>query len=160
MNSVQHWTYAWIFRASTWRWLFSGPWWFVDLFLSGTVGAVIGYLVGDAVARRTLDSVVANIFINDAGIAQPLQGLTTLAALEDKNLKISFDPPELQQSEICEYSRIMGKSHTEVWLNYMSKYSMCFSVTDRGEKDWVVRPKKGSLDLDQRNGVWRCKCTS
>lgn len=126
---------------------------------SAAVGSVFGAIVGlIAAALASQPPIEAFIFTNDQGYAQPMRALLEPLKEEKEKITLTFDPSELKQVYVCEYSHISGPTPRQVLFSYLDKYSMCLSVSQTTRSDFVVRPNLRSGMLTSRNGNWFCKC--
>ena len=146
-----------MFRKALW-WQ---PPWIIDAVISVLVGSWIGYFVGNAAAeyataRLAPPPIKYNVLPNDEGKAWPLSSFAEVLVIEKK--LVTFDPPSLKDTAVCEYSRLTGPTYEELFLTYMSKYSMCFSLSQPREGEWKIRPNRASLEIKQKGDQWLCKC--
>lgn len=126
---------------------------------SAAVGAVFGAIVGlIAAALAAQPPIETFIFTNDQGYAQPMRALLEPLKEEKEKITLTFDPSDLEQVYVCEYSHISGSSPRQVLFSYLDKYSMCLSVSQTTRSDFIVRPNLRSGILMSRNGNWFCKC--
>jgi hypothetical protein len=146
---------------SDWKqWVYWEPPWIGDVIISSIVGAIVGIVAGhytDAFSRPPPKS--ATIWTNELGQARPMMTLIPPLKRENK-IAIRFDPPELEQVVVCEFSHVTGESASEVVLSYLGRYPMCFVVTEKSENaEWVVRPNVAQQQIKRLpNGQWSCLC--
>lgn len=93
------------------------PPWIVDVVISGFVG----YLIGNAAAEYALSRlppppITRDVKTNDQGVSWPLGQPAGLVREEEKKVVI-FDPPALELTGVCEYSRVSGSTYEDVLLN-------------------------------------------
>jgi hypothetical protein len=92
------------------------------------------------------------------GLASPMKALT-LEVRNDGEVAFSFDPPDLERTWVCEYYHGTGYSGREMMLQYLSKYSMCFSVVQKTETEYVIRPNpNNSPEMKKTKLGWFCRC--
>lgn len=139
------------------------PPWLVDQVVSLTLGSVIGTIIGIQVGKyyakvlATPPPLVSNIWTNDRGQALPMRTFLPLLRTHS-NYNISFEPSDLEQVIVCEFSRQTGTSALALFLEYINRYSMCFSLNQLSESTYVVRPNRSSGFLEQKSDGWFCKC--
>ncbi|MBZ0140749.1 MAG: hypothetical protein K8H87_13410 [Pseudorhodoplanes sp.] len=126
---------------------------------SAAVGSIFGAIVGLITAAFAVKPPIETfIFTNDKGFAQPMRALLTSLKDEKEKITIRFEPEDLEEVYVCEYSHVTGASPKQVLFSYLDKYSACLSVSQKDRSDFVIRPNKLSGLLVSRNGHWFCKC--
>jgi hypothetical protein len=134
-------------------------WGIVGDLRSATVGSVFGAIVGlIAVAIAAQPGKETLIFTNEDGYAQPMQALLAPLNKEEREVTVTFEPPDLRDVYVCEYTRIVGFSYYELVLFYFDKYSMCLLPIKRSEVEFVIKPNLHSGFLANKDGNWLCKC--
>ncbi|MEH2699142.1 hypothetical protein ELG72_15030 [Rhizobium leguminosarum] len=97
-------------------------------------------------------------FTNKDGVAQPLPALSRAVTDGDKSLEFAFSPPELQQTFICEFTRIEAATARELMLAYLSRYPTCFAVTQLSENTYRVFTTRSTTDIVHKDQSYFCKC--
>lgn len=139
------------------------PPWIVDFVVNTTIGAVVSLVVGVQAARIYAEITkpeppIRFDFITDsAGMVKPFP-LIAISLKQTGNLSLIFDPSELQATKVCEFARISGVSYEDIFFQYVTRYSTCFSITESKPSIWLVRPNKNSKNIVLENGQWYCNC--
>ena len=139
---------------------------FAGRFLAWLAQNVAGSIIAILVASITtflllrLEQVFETEFyaIGEEGqIAYP-EGIFELARSED--YVIEFDPPELEQVGVCDYSSESGPSWWDLAQGYLQKYPRCFQISKVGEKSIKVFPDRSPCsELRETDGRYWCRCS-
>jgi hypothetical protein len=143
-----------------WDWLdYLQPPWLLDLLIATPISVGLGALTAIwwTAAFSQPPPKVAYVLTNDSGHARPMKNLLTPLE-QEKKVSVSFDPSNLKEVIVCEFSRITGSSNEDVVLSYLAKYPMCFTVIGQSATSWVVRPKMASPEMKEVSGQWFCLC--
>jgi hypothetical protein len=99
------------------------------------------------------------VYTNAGGYANPMPTLLERVKADELKSTFSFDPPAFKDVWVCEYSLIHGRTGREIMLAYINKYSMCFSLVQKSELDYIIRPKPlASSELRKTKDGWLCRC--
>ncbi len=129
--------------------------------LVASVFAAAGAFVGTVYAQAQQKDVFT-IMLSDTGIGYPAL-LFDQAKREDKRLQISFSPPSLQHTAVCEYFSAKAQSFREIMDQYLKTYTACFIPVWRDKGVLEIRPNTYTRQLTvrvNRQGQQRfwCKC--
>ena len=136
--------------------------WIKESISNAIVSAIIGALIGitSAYFYNQYQASLEHKFItlgDDNGIAYPAQLFNN--AIEE-GYQIAFQPPDLQNAAICEYTHLRGRTWEELVFRYLDEYKECFIVRKTGKKSIEIIPNKYSnfLNYNEAKKKWICKC--
>lgn len=127
--------------------------------IGSAVGGVVA-LVGAALAAGPAIEFIVDV--SEEGVGSPALLFEKANEENSSVFQMEFQPPELQEVFVCEFSILKGDSYRDIVLDYFEKYSSCFSVTRTSEFGYLISTRRDSLDIIQQidNGsssFW-CKC--
>lgn len=126
---------------------------------SAVVGGVFGAFASIlTVYASSLFDRVYEVYVSENNYAQPLPNLMRQME-EEKLIKVSFDPENLEYTATCEFWRGSNDSFSEIFFDFMNDYSACFSLRQRAIDSYVVNPNARSGQMEQIGADWVCDCS-